>query len=110
MFARIITCTVQPAKVSEFRTLLNNKLLPTIQAQAGFVENIDALDPNSGHFVSTTLWKSRDHLEDYDNAAFPDIASKMSPLLQGNPVVHTLPVENSSTQRVRAAAAAGSSR
>lgn len=110
MFARIITCSIQPAKVNEFRTLLNNKLLPAIQAQPGFVENIEALDPNTGQFSCTTLWKSREDIERYDNSVFPDIASKMSPMLQANPTVQTLPVENSSTQSVLRAAAGASSR
>jgi hypothetical protein len=110
MLARIVTATVQPAKVSEFRNLLNNKLLPIVQSQPGFLENIEALDPSTGQFSCTTLWKSREDLEHYDNGVFPDIASKMSPMLQGNPVVQTLPVENSSTQHVRAAAASTASR
>jgi len=110
MFARIITCNVQPAKVNEFRTLLNDKVLPTIQAQPGFVENLEALDPNTGQFSCTTVWKSRTDIENYDNGVFPEIASKMSPMLQSNPVVQTLPVENSSVNRVMRAAAAGSSR
>jgi quinol monooxygenase YgiN len=110
MVARIVTCTVQPAKVNEFRTLLNEKLLPLVQAQQGFVENIESLDPNTGQFSCTTLWNSRSDVEKYDNSVFPEIASKMSPLLQGNPSVQTLPVENSSTHRVRAAAASASSR
>jgi hypothetical protein len=55
------------------------------------------------------LWKSREDVENYDNGVFPEIASKISPMLQSNPVVQTLPVENSSTHHVRAAAA-GSSR
>jgi len=105
MIARIVTCTVQPAKVSEFRALLNDKLLPLVQAQPGFVENVEALDPASGQFSCTTLWNSRPDLEKYDNGIFPDVASKMSPLLQGNPTVQTLPVENSSVHRVRAATA-----
>src|SRR5215475_3568710 len=109
MFARIISCTVQPAKVNEFRALLNDKLLPIVQAQPGFMENIEALDPQSGQFSCTTLWKSREDVENYDNGVFPEIASKISPMLQSNPVVQTLPVENSSTHHVRAAAA-GSSR
>jgi len=108
MFARIISCTVQPAKVNEFRTLLNNKLLPIVQSQPGFVENVEALDPNSGQFSCTTLWKSREDIERYDNTVFPEIASKMSPMLQGNPVVQTLPLENSSSQRVMRAAASSS--
>ncbi len=40
MIARIINCTVTPSKVGEFRMLLNNTLLPKIQSQHGFVENI----------------------------------------------------------------------
>ncbi len=95
MIARIVTCTVTPSKVSEFRTLLNNTLLPKVQSQHGFVENIEALDPNSGQFSS-------------DNGVFPEIAAKMSPLLNGNPVVQTLPVENSSEHNVRTAAATSS--
>ena len=110
MLARIISCTVQPARVNEFRNLLNNKLLPIVQSQPGFLENIEALDPDTGQFSCTTLWRSPEDLERYDNGVFPDIASKMSPMLKGNPVVQTLPVENSSTHRVRAATASTSSR
>jgi len=109
MIARIITCTVTPSKVGEFRTLLNNTLLPKIQSQQGFVENIEALDPNTGQYCSATLWQNRSDVENYDNGVFPEIAAKMSPLLSGSPTVQTLPVENSSVHHVRAAAA-GSSR
>src|SRR4029077_20465844 len=105
MIARIINGTVTPSKVGEFRTLLNNTLLPKIQAQHGFVENIEALDPNTGQFSSTTLGQNRSDVENYDNGVFPEIAAKMSPLLNGNPTVQTLPVENSSVHQVRAAAA-----
>jgi quinol monooxygenase YgiN len=106
MIARIVTCTVAPSKVAEFRALLNNTLLPKVQSQPGFVENLEALDPSTGQFSCTTLWQSRSDVENYDNSIFPEIAAKMSPLLNGNPTVQTLPVENSSTHRVRAAAAA----
>lgn len=110
MIARIVTCTVQPARVNEFRKLLNEQVLPLVQSQPGFVDNIEALDPNTGQFSCTTLWNARADVEKYDNSVFPEVASKMSPLLQGNPSVQTLPVENSSTHRVRAAAASGSLR
>jgi len=110
MIARIVTCAVQPARVNEFRKLLSDQILPLVQAQPGFVENIEALDPNTGQFSCTTLWNSRSDVETYDNSVFPEVASKMSPMLQGNPNVQTLPVENSSAHRVRAAAASAPSR
>ena len=110
MIARIVTCTVQPARISEFRKVLNDRVLPLVQAQPGFVDNIEALDPHTGRFSCTTLWNSRDDVEKYDNSVFPELASMMSPLLEGSPNVQTLPVENSSSHRVRAATAAGSPR
>jgi len=105
MFARIVTCSVQTAKIDDFRRLLNDQLLPLVQSQPGFVENLEALDPRTGRFSCTTLWQSRSDVENYDNGVFPEVAAKMSPLLKGNPVVETLPVENSSIHHVRAAAA-----
>lgn len=109
MYARIVTCTVQTARIADFRRLVNDQLLPLVQSQPGFVENIEALDPNTGQFSCTTLWQSRSDVENYDNGLFPEVAAKLSPMLQGNPVVQTLPVENSSTHHVRAAAATPSS-
>src|SRR5262245_40854119 len=107
MVARIVSCTVQVAKIDAFRKLLNDQVLPLVQSQPGFVDNVESLDPRTGQFSCTTLWNSRSDIENYDNGVFPEVAAKMSPLLEGNPVVQTLPVENSSTHRVRAAAEIG---
>ncbi len=106
MFSRIISCTVDPAKVNEFRNTLNNQFLPRIQAQPGFLENIESLDPASGEFSCVTLWKSASDVENYERGLFREVASSLIPLLKGNPVVQTLPVENSSVHRVKAGAAA----
>jgi hypothetical protein len=58
MVSRIVSCTIDPAKVNEFRTALNNKLLPRIQSQPGFIENIESLDPTTGQFCCVTLWRT----------------------------------------------------
>ena len=105
MFSRIITCTVNPAKVSEFKTALNNQFLPRIQSQPGFLENIESLDPSTGQFCCVTLWKSAADLNSYEKGLFQEVAAKLVPLMQGNPTVQTLPVENSSVHHVRAGSA-----
>lgn len=93
MIARIITCTVDPSRVAEFR-LLNLRLRPKLQAQPGILENIEALDASSGQFSSTTLWQSRWDVENYDQGAYLEMAEEMSPLLMDEPLVQTVPVEN----------------
>ncbi len=106
MFSRIVSCTINPAKVNEFRTALNNEFLPRIQSQPGFVDNIESLDPATGQFSCVTLWETAADVEKYDNGLFQEVAAGLIPLLQGNPTVQTLPVENSSAHHVRAGAAA----
>ncbi len=106
MVSRTITCTINPAKVSEFRTALNDQFLPRIQSQPGFIDNIESLDPASGQFSCVTLWKTASDVERYDKGLFQEVAASLAPLMQGNPTVQTLPVENSSAHHVKAGAAA----
>jgi quinol monooxygenase YgiN len=106
MYSRIITCTIDKAKVNDFRKDLNEKFLPQIQSQPGFVDNIESLDPATGQFSCMTLWKTAADVEHYDNGLFQEIASKLSPLMKGSPSIQTLPVENSSAHHVKAGRAA----
>ena len=106
MFSRIISCTINPAKVNEFKNALNNEFLPRIQAQVGFLENIESLDPATGQFSCVTLWKTASDVDNYHKGLFQEVAAKLIPLMQGNPTVQTLPVENSSAHNIQAGKAA----
>lgn len=106
MVSRIITCNVSPAKVNEFKTALNEQFLPRIQAQTGFLENIESLDPATGKFCCVTLWKSPADVASYDNGLFQEVAAKLVPMMEGAPSVQTLPVENSSVHHIKAGRAA----
>ena len=101
MQTRVITCTINPSKIAEFKSAVNNEFLPRIQAQPGFVENIESLDPATGKFCCVTLWKSEEDVRNYDNGLFQEVAAKLGPLMEGAPVVQTLPVENSSVHNIR---------
>jgi quinol monooxygenase YgiN len=106
MVSRIITCNVNPAKVDEFKTAINEQFLPRIQALPGFLENIESLDPATGKFCCVTVWKSPVDVANYDNGLFQEVAAKLVPLMEGGPTVQTLPVENSSVHHVKAGRAA----
>ena len=104
MYSRIVSCRINRAKVDEFRETLNNKLLPLIQAQPGFIESIESLDPFTGQFHCVTLWRSAVELAQYHNGLFQEVSVDLTPLLEGKPIVQTLPVENSSAHRVKSGA------
>jgi hypothetical protein len=106
MVSRTITCTIDPSKVNEFKKALNDQFLPRIQAQPGFLENIESLDPATGEFCCTTLWKTNEDVNRYDQGLFREVAESLMPLMQTQPTVRTLPVENASAQNVHAGKAA----
>ena len=105
MFSRTVTCKIDPSMIDEFRSALNEDFLPRIQAQPGFVDNIESLDTETGEFCCTTLWKSESDVKNYDDGLFQEVAANLAPMIEG-PSVKTLPVENSSIHRVAAGKAA----
>src|SRR5437016_12673445 len=66
MYSRIVNCTIDPAKVGEFKAARNNELLPRIQAQPGLIDKIKSLDPATGRLSSMSLWYSAVDVENYD--------------------------------------------
>jgi len=70
----------------EFKNELNNELLPRIQEEKGFVDNLESLDPVTGEFSCTTLWETKADVDSYDNGLFQEIAAKLGPLMQGAPL------------------------
>src|SRR5919206_2309248 len=100
MYSRIVTCKIDPSRIDDFRAGLNGEFLPRIQAQPGFIDNIEALDSSTGEFCCTTLWRSKADVDNYDNGLFKEVAAALTPILIEGPTVRTLPVENSSVHKV----------
>jgi heme-degrading monooxygenase HmoA len=101
MYSRIINCTIQQGKVDEFRNAINNEFLHRIQAQPGFLENIESCDPSTRKYCCLTLWKSEADVRNYDKGLFQEMAGRLGPLMEAAPDVQTMPVDNASAQKVR---------
>ena len=99
MVSRIVTCNIPTSKLNDFTTRLSTHV-PRIKNQPGFVDIIESVDPNTGNFVCMTLWRTRQDVERYEKSLFQDIANDLTPLLNGEPEVQTLNVENSSVHRI----------
>lgn len=100
MVSRIVTCNVPTNKLNEFTTRLSTTHVPRIKNQPGFVDIIESVDPNTGNFVCMTLWRTRQDVERYEKSLFQEISSDLTPLVNGQPEVQTLNVENSSVHRI----------
>ena len=100
MISRIVSCTVMPERISEFRHALKNEVLPNLTREPGFVDLIESFDTSTGDFVCTTLWNTRQDVENYDRGLFQDIAQLLVPMVNGQPDIKTLSVENSTVHDI----------
>jgi quinol monooxygenase YgiN len=100
MISRIVSCNVKPERINEFRSALKTEVLPNITRQPGFVDLVESLDTATGQFVCTTLWNSRTDVENYDKSLFQEVAQVLVPMMNGQPEIKTLAVENSTVHDI----------
>jgi quinol monooxygenase YgiN len=100
MISRIVTCTVKADKITQFRNALKNEVLPNITRQPGFVDLVESFDTATGEFVCTTLWHTQQDLELYDRTLFQEIAQQIMPMVNDQPDIKTLMVENSTVHDI----------
>ena len=100
MISRIVSCTIKPERINEFRNALKTEVLPNVTREPGFVDLVESFDTTTGDFVCTTLWNTRQDVKNYDKGLFQDVAQLLMPMVDGQPDIKTLTVENSTVHDI----------
>ena len=107
MYSRAVEMTAQAGKMRELCTMINDKVLPILRKQAGFMdEAVLVSDTESNRILGLSFWKAKEDAERYHREQFAKITELVSPLLQNAPVVRTFDVDTSTIHRVVAGKAA----
>jgi heme-degrading monooxygenase HmoA len=100
MFSRIVQCNLRNNRVNDARQAIANEVIPRLRKQPGFIDVIEALDTNTGHFVCTSLWRTREDADRYGSTEFPQIAQRLQEFIEGQPTVQTMQVETSTAHNI----------
>jgi len=107
MYTRVVELTTKPGKARELCTTVDEKVLPILKKQAGFVdEAVLASDTDSNRVLGISFWNSKDDAERYHREQYPKVSEILSHLLDAEPVIRTFEVHTSTTHRVAAGKAA----
>ena len=107
MFTRVVEVTTKPGKAQELTTIINNKVMPILKKQAGFVdETLLVSDTDSDRVLALSFWNTREDAERYDREQYPAVHEMIRPLLDADPVVRTFNVDTSTTHKIAATKAA----
>jgi heme-degrading monooxygenase HmoA len=107
MFTRTVEITTKSGKARELATIINDKVLPILKKQAGFVdETVLASDTDTNRVLALSFWNSKEDADRYNREQYPAIHEMMRHLLEADPVVRTFNVDSSTTHRIAAGKAA----
>jgi heme-degrading monooxygenase HmoA len=108
MFARSVTVRLKPNSVAEFNRTMEKEILPLLQKQKGFQDEISLVASNGSEAVGISLWDQKDDAEAYNRATYPEVQKLLAKVSEGTPQVQTYEVGTSTIQK--AAAEVGSSK
>jgi heme-degrading monooxygenase HmoA len=107
MFTRTVEVTPKSGKAREVANIINDKGLPILKKQKGFVdETVLVSDTEDNRVLSLSFWNSKEDAEKYQREQYPAIHEMVRHLLEAEPVVRTFNVDSSTTHRIAAGKAA----
>ena len=107
MFTRIVELTTKPGKNEQLSATINDKVLPILKKQKGFVdEMVFVSDKEDNRVLGISFWNTREDAEQYHRAEYPKVQDTLRPHLDAEPMIRTFEVHTSTTHKIAAGKAA----
>jgi heme-degrading monooxygenase HmoA len=107
MFTRVVEITCKSGKARELCNTIDDKVLPILRRQAGFVdETVIVSDTEPNRILALSFWTTREDAQRYEREQFDTVQKTVQHLLETAPVVQTFDVHTSTAHRIAAEKAA----
>ncbi len=107
MYTRVVELTSKTGKARELCNTIDDKVLPILKKQAGFVdEAVMVSDTEPDRVLALSFWNMREDAQRYEREQFDTVQKTVQHLLETAPVVRTFDVHTSTAHRVAADKAA----
>src|SRR5712664_1451887 len=102
MFARFVSMLLKNGNVTEFNRILEKEVLPLLQRQKGFREEIVLTNPGGAEVVGISIWEQKENAESYNREKFSEVRQLLTKVLDGAPQVKTYEVSHSTIHKLTA--------
>jgi len=108
MFTRLVELTIKPGKNKQLSETINDKVLPILKKQKGFVdETVLIPDKEDNRVLALSFWKTKEDAEQYQRAEYQKVHESLQHLLESEPEIRTFNVHTSTSHKIAAGKAAG---
>jgi quinol monooxygenase YgiN len=106
MYARRISLKLRPNSATEFTKQLEKQVIPMLQKQKGFKDEISFVAQSGDDAFAVSLWDKKESADVYNREHYAEVSKIMEKLVVGIPRVDTYEVSNSTFHKISAAATA----
>ena len=106
MYARKVSMNLKPNSAAEFTQKLEKEIIPILQKQKGFKDEIAFIVPGKTEAIGVSLWDNKENAEAYNLGTYAKVTKILANLVEGTPRVDTYEVSNSTFHKIHAAAVA----
>jgi len=104
LYARNVTFKIKPNMQPDYTHAFENQILPLLQKQKGFKDEITLCSPGSAEAVSISLWEHKSDADEYNTRIYPEVLKTLAKTVDGTPRVHTFETVISTFHNVHATA------
>lgn len=100
MFCRHITYQLNPEYSKEFPVMIEEKILPLLKKQKGFLDELVLMTPSKNEVIALSLWEEKAFAETYNREFYPEIVKILDKFTVGSPVMKTFEVQAATFRKV----------
>jgi heme-degrading monooxygenase HmoA len=106
MFARNVSIKLKTNSFQEFNQTFESEIVPMLQKQAGFRDEITLTGEDKAYVTAISLWDSKEQAEAYDKSTYPTVLKTLDKFIDGPPKVRLSNVVSSTLHKLNAVVAA----
>jgi hypothetical protein len=87
MYARHVSFNLKAIKPEEITQTFEKEILPLLQKQNGFTDEITLVSPDGKEAIGISLWERKEDADMYSRETYPQVLKALGRVVEGTPQV-----------------------
>jgi heme-degrading monooxygenase HmoA len=87
MYARHVSLNLKPNQREELTQTFEREILPLLQKQTGFTDEITFVSPDGKQVIAISLWERKENADVYSRETYPQVLKSLARVVEGTPEV-----------------------
>ena len=87
MYARHVSLKLKPNQRDELTPIFEREILPLLQKQNGFTDELTLVSPDKKNAIAISLWERKENADAYSRETYPQVLKSLAKVVEGTPEV-----------------------